>query len=244
VHRLWPDPDPSELDDTALISLYAPDRQRPSLRANFVASLDGAATLDGRSDGLSGPADKRLFALLRMACDALLVGAGTLRQEQYRAVRLDPGRRAWRRDHGLPEYPPLIVVSRRLALDPAHPALTGAPVRPIVLTCDASPAGSRASLAEVAEILICGEAEVDLAAALAQLHRRGLDQILSEGGPHLLGSLTAADLVDELCLTVSPLLAGPGAGRITAGAPSPQPHRLPLVHVLTADGALFLRYAR
>ncbi|MGW4297839.1 dihydrofolate reductase family protein, partial [Micromonospora chersina] len=84
----------------------------------------------------------------------------------------------------------------------------------------------------------------DLAAGLAELRRRGLGQLLCEGGPHLFGALTAADLVDELCLTVAPLLAGAGPGRITAGDASP-PRHLPLRHVLAAaDGVLMLRYAR
>jgi len=245
MHRLWPDPDPATpLDDAALIRLYAPDRSRPRLRVNFVASLDGAVTLQGYSEGLSGPADKRVFGLLRMVCDALLVGAGTLRHESYHAVRLDAGRREWRVAQGLAEYPTLVVVSKALSLDPAHPALAEAPVRPIVLTCAASPAPARATLARVADVLVHGDAGIDFAAALAELHARGLAQVLCEGGPQLLGALTGADLVDELCLTIAPLLAGAGPGRISAGPPSPQPRRLPLGHVLAAEDALLVRYAR
>ena len=94
-------------------------------------------------------------------------------------------------------------------------------------------------------VLVCGEAEVDLGAAVAALAERGLPQILSEGGPHLLGSLTEADLVDEMCLSLAPLLAGPGAGRITAGPDSPAARRLSLKSVLAADdGYLFMRYLR
>ncbi|MGC1211230.1 MAG: dihydrofolate reductase family protein, partial [Micromonospora sp.] len=99
-------------------------------------------------------------------------------------------------------------------------------------------------LTEVAELIRCGDDRVDLAAGLAELRRRGLGQLLCEGGPQLFGALTAADLVDELCLTVAPLLAGAGPGRITAGDAGP-PRELPLRHVLTAeDGTLMLRYAR
>jgi riboflavin biosynthesis pyrimidine reductase len=92
-------------------------------------------------------------------------------------------------------------------------------------------------------VLYHGTDQVDLAAGLAELRRRGHRQLLCEGGPQLFGSLTAADLVDELCLTVAPLLAGPGAGRITAGPPAP-PRAMALRHVLVADGALLLRYTR
>lgn len=245
MRRVFPDPDPTPLDDSGLAALYAPDdRSRPTLRVNFVSSLDGAVTLGGYSEGLSSPGDKRVFGLLRMVCDALMVAAGTLRHEGYGPVRLDEDRRRWRRENGLSEYPPLVVVSRRLALDPALPALADAPVRPFVVTCRSSPAHLRAALAEVADVLLCGEGEVDLVAARAELHDRGLVQLLCEGGPYLLGGLIGADLVDELCLTLSPLLAGPGPGRIAAGLPSPHPVRLGLRHIVADGDMLLLRYTR
>jgi riboflavin biosynthesis pyrimidine reductase len=236
--------DVESLDDAALAAAYQlEDRSVARLRVNFVTSLDGAVELEGYSAGLSGAADRRLFGLLRMACDGLLVGAGTLRHEGYGAVRLDDRRRAWRRSHGLAEYPTLIVVSDRLALNPTQAAFADAPVRPIVLTHAAAPADRRDALASAADVLTVGERAVDLPAARALLRERGLGQLLCEGGPHLFGSLTAADLVDELCLTVSPLLAGPGAGRITAGPAGPV-RRMALRHVLTAGDLLLLRYAR
>ncbi|WP_433391898.1 pyrimidine reductase family protein [Micromonospora sp. KLBMP9576] len=241
IDRIWPAPPSSPLDDAALTALYGrPDR--PGLRMNFVTSLDGAVSVDGYSAGLSGQPDKRVFGLLRMLCDALVVAAGTLRHEGYGAVRLDARRRAWRREHGLPEFPTLVVVSGSLDLDPAQAAFADAPVRPVVLTRADAPAP--AGLAEVAEVVRCGTGRVDLTAGLAELRRRGLAHLLCEGGPQLFGTLAAADLVDELCLTVAPLLAGAGPGRIVAGEPSP-PRRLPLRHVLAAgDGTLLLRYAR
>ncbi|WP_406076916.1 pyrimidine reductase family protein [Micromonospora sp. NBC_00858] len=241
IRRLWPEPSELPLDDAALTRLYG-RADRPRLRVNFVSSLDGAVSVDGYSAGLSGEPDKRVFGLLRMLCDALVVAAGTLRHEGYRAVRLDERRRAWRRANGLAEYPTLVVVSGTLDLDPVQAALADAPVRPIVLThagADPPP-----GLTDVADVLPFGADRVDLAAGLDELHRRGLSQLLCEGGPHLFGALTAADLIDELCLTVSPLLAGPGPGRITAGAATP-PRQLPLRHVLAADdGVLMLRHAR
>jgi riboflavin biosynthesis pyrimidine reductase len=245
MRRLWPDPDTAELDDTALTRLYAPeDRSVPRLRVNFVTSLDGAVALDGYSAGLSGPVDKRVFAQLRNLCDALLVGAGTLRDEGYRELDLGARRGAWRRSVGLAEQPTLVVVSGRLDLPADHPAFTAAPVRPIVLTSASAPADRIAALSAVADVLVHGDVEIDLPAGLAALAARGLTQVLCEGGPHLFGALTAADAVDELCLTVSPLLAGPGAGRITAGPPVPDPRRLALAHVLEGDGNLLLRYTR
>ncbi len=243
MHRIWPNFDPSDLDDTTLTSLYAiNDRSRRWLRVNFVTSLDGAVTLDGYSAGLSGSADKRVFKLLRDQCDALIVGAGTLRHEGYKSLDLGPERGAKRRAAGLAEQPTLVVVSGRLDV-PVEP-LAASPVRPIVLAHGASPKDRRAQLAAVADVLICGDTAVDLPAALAALAERGLPQVLSEGGPHLFGALTAAGAVDELCLTLAPLLAGPGAGRITAGPLVPDAQRLALAHVLEADGNLILRYTR
>lgn len=241
ISRVWPVPATGPLTDPELAALYGrPDR--PHLRVNFVTSVDGAVTLAGYSAGLSGEPDKRVFGLLRMLCDGLVVAAGTLRHESYRAVWLSAERRAWRREHGLAEYPTLVVVSGSLRLNPAQACFADAPVRPLVLTRDGvePPPG----LPEVADLVRCGPERVDLAAGLAELRRRGLAQLLCEGGPYLFGTLTAADLVDELCLTVAPLLAGGGPGRITTGGGGP-PRPLPLRHVLAADdGVLMLRYAR
>jgi riboflavin-specific deaminase-like protein len=231
------------LDDDALLRLYSPDdRTTPCLRLNFVTSLDGAVSVDGRSAGLSGPEDKQVFGLLRTMCDALLVGAGTLRHEGYDALTFSERRRAARVAMGLAADPPLVILSRRLDLAPEHPMFTRAPVRPIVLTPRTSPAGRRAALARVADVVVAGTITVDLAAGLAELHRRGLRQVLCEGGPEVLGSLTAADLVDELCLTVAPLLVGPGPGRISTGPPLVAPRRSPWARFV--GDVLLLRYTR
>ncbi|WP_117214879.1 pyrimidine reductase family protein [Allorhizocola rhizosphaerae] len=219
-----------ELDDAELAALY-PRVDRPWLRANFVSSVDGAVAVEGLSAGLSGAVDKRVFRVLRMMCDALLVGAGTFRAENYRALRLDERRRAWRVERGLTAYPQMVIVSSSLEL--TGPAVDGA----VILTTG----GARnAALEGVAEVVRCES----LAHGIALLHERGLGQILCEGGPRLFGGLTTADLVDELCLTVSPLLVGPGADRIVSGTPHPL-RRMGLTHTLTSDdGMLMLRYVR
>ena len=241
MHRIWPDPDPTPLSDEALTALYEP--AGPGVRMNFVTSVDGAAEIGGRSAGLGNPPDKKVFGLLRQYPDGLLVGAGTLRQEEYHAVRLDPARRAWREARGLDAYPRLIVISRRLDLSPTQGAFAKAPRRPIILTTEDAPPDRVTALSVVADVVAFGRGSVDLAACLADLRERGIATILSEGGPQLFGSLTAADLVDEVCLTVSPLLAGAGAGRITAGPPS-EVRDLVLHHILYAENAILLRYAR
>jgi riboflavin biosynthesis pyrimidine reductase len=237
-------PDARDLDDAALRSAYAPDRSKPSIRLNFVSSLDGAVEVDGHSRGLSGEADQAVFALLRDHADAVMVGAGTLRHEGYRAVRFKGARRAWRLEHGLTEHPTLVVVSAALDLDPDSPVFTEAPVRPVVLTHAGAPAERRDRLAAVADVVACGDSVVDLSVGLDVLRQRSLDHILCEGGPHLFGALLAADLVDELCITISPLLAGPGAGRIVAGPTRPEPLGMRLAHLIEADSALLVRYTR
>jgi riboflavin biosynthesis pyrimidine reductase len=220
---------------------HYPRAAHPVLRANFIASADGAVSVDGLSAGLQGPGDKEVFDHLRMVCDALVVAAGTVRAERYDALRLTDPARAWRTANGLPPYPQMVVVSGSLDLDPEQLIFSDAPIRPIVLTHRAAPAD--APIRAVAEVIALGEDEVDLAAGIRLLHHRGASQVLCEGGPGLLGALIAANLIDELCLTVAPLLAGGTAGRIAHGPPSP-PRRMSLRHALTNGDMLFLRYAR
>lgn len=222
-----------------LIDLY-PRNPHPTLRVNFIASLDGAVTVDGLSGGLHGPGDKEIFDSLRMVCDALIVGWGTVRAENYDALRLSEPARTWRRDHGLAEFPLMVIVSDSLDLNLSQLVFTDAPIPPLVITHGKAPAGR---LAGIAEVVVTGDEEIDLAVMIAELHARGATQLLSEGGPRLLGRLAAADLVDEICLTVSPLLVGGGPGRIAAGAPG-IPRRMSLRHVLSQQDMLFLRYAR
>jgi riboflavin biosynthesis pyrimidine reductase len=241
--RILPPTGPLTGDDE-LIEAYALDRSRPGLRINFVTSLDGAAQLDGRSGGLSSDADRKVFGILRRHADAIMVGAGTLREEGYRAVRMGEELREWRTERGLAEHPTLVVVSANLDLDPDSGTFADAPVRPVVLTHSGADEQKQAALAKTADVVACGESVVDLSAGLDDLRKRGLDQVLCEGGPHLFGALLAADLVDELCLTVSPLLAGPGSGRIIQGATGPVPTTMAPVQIIEADGFLFTRYVR
>jgi riboflavin biosynthesis pyrimidine reductase len=236
IEALWPS---TTVD---LVECY-PRNDRPTLRVNFVVSVDGAVTVNGRSAGLSGPGDKEIFDTLRMVCDALIVGAGTVRAENYDALRLDEPGRAWRTAHGLPEFPLMAVVSRSLDLNPSQLIFADAPVRPIVFTHAGAPVDRRAAIAGVADVVTVGQSSVDLAAAVAELHRRGATQLLCEGGPQLFGTMVAADLVDELCLTLSPLLTAGDAGRIAVGA-SDRPREMSVRHVLKAEDMLFLRYAR
>jgi riboflavin biosynthesis pyrimidine reductase len=237
---IFPSPG-DELDLPALAQAYAYPRDR-WLRVNFVSSVDGAAYVNGRSGGLSSPDDMRVFGLLRHLADVVLVGAGTARAEEYKPARRRPGLTDLRQ--GRPETARIALVTRTLGLNLVSSLFTETPpdARTIVITCAASDAGLRAEAAKVADVIVAGEESVDLAEALNALEKRGLPLVLCEGGPQLFGHLTAAGLVDELCLSLSPTLAGPGASRIIAGQTSgSQPMRLAQV-IAGDDGFLFCRY--
>lgn len=230
-------------DEQVLAHTYAvADRSQPHLRVNFISSLDGAAWHDGRSGPLNDEWDQQVFGMLRKLADVVLVGAGTIRVEGYGGLRLDEASRQWRTAHGLVPQPPLAIVSHDLALDPASEVFTDAPVRPLVITHGGAPADRRAALADVADLVVHGQQRVDLGAARAELVERGLPQMLCEGGPTLFGSLIAADAVDELDLTLSPVLESGTAGRIARGPQHTVPMRL--AHALPGGPMLFLRYLR
>ncbi|MFE6965970.1 pyrimidine reductase family protein [Agromyces sp. NPDC057679] len=232
------------VDRAGLLAAYAlPDRETPRVRMNFVMSLDGAVALGGRSGGLGDDADRLAMGVLRTLADVVLVGAGTVRAESYGGLRLRDENAAWRREHGLADEPRLAVVSSALDLEPGLPFFAEAVTRPIVVTHAASDPSRRAALAEVADVLVCGETAVDPIAMRDALAGAGLPQILCEGGPHLFASLVEVDAVDELCLSLSPLLVSGDAGRITAGGHE-HARRMRLVHAIPAGDLLLLRYAR
>jgi len=235
----------SALDDDALAALYeVADRARPWLRLNFISSIDGAASHDGLSGGLGTPADRRVFDVLRRLADVIVVGAGTVRAEGYGGMRLDDAAQVWRTAHGLDPQPEFAIVSRSLDLDPASDVFANAPHRPIVLTAASAPANRREELSQVADVIDCGDADVDTRMLRDVLAARGLTQQHCEGGPHLCGTMIEEGTVDELCLTVSPRLEGGTARRITDGhLATATPMRL--AHALESDdGTLLLRYTR
>ncbi|WP_193597935.1 dihydrofolate reductase family protein [Microbacterium sp. YJN-G] len=239
IDRVWPEP-ADDLDDAALLAQTAFPAGRVWLRANFVASVDGAATRGGLSGGLGDAADRRLFGLLRRPADVVLVGAGTLRDERYEGLRVDDASVAWRRDAGMPPHPVLATVSRELDLDPASAVFADAPVRPIVYTVASAPAARRTALEEVADVVVIGEEDADPARLRDDLAVRGLRRIHSEGGPHLFGSLLAAGAVDALHITLAPTVERGQADRIAQGVAVPT--RARLASVLRAGDELLLHY--
>lgn len=244
IDRVWPDP-ASDLTDAELLQVVSFPAERTWLRMNFISSLDGAATRDGRSGELGDPADRRLFDLLRRPADVVLLGAGTARIEGYGAMRLVDDAVAWRTDAGLAPHPTLALVTRSLDLDPSSPMFTDAPARPIVYTVASAPASRRKTLAEVADVVIVGDEDADGLRIRRDLADRGLHRIHSEGGPHLFGAMLAAGAVDALHLTLAPSLEVGTAGRIARpvipDAPS-LPARARLASVLRAGDELLLHY--
>lgn len=234
------------MDDPDVHACYAEGwLDRGGLRVNFVASVDGAATVEGLSRGLQTHGDNRVFAVLRDLADVVLVGAGTVREERYGALHQSDRRHVIREAYGFAPTLPLAVVSRSLRLDPDAALFTKADARTIVITCESSAPPARELLAERADLIVTGGPEVDLRAALDALRDRGHRRVLSEGGPTLFANLADAGLVDEVCLSVTPMLAGPEAQRIVDGVPwAHPPVRLRLGGLLEEDGALFCRYVR
>jgi 5-amino-6-(5-phosphoribosylamino)uracil reductase len=225
------------LDDDQLADRYAyPENLgAPFVRVNFVASADGAVSVKGRSAGLGSPADRRVYLLQRQLADVVLVGAGTVRAEDYGGARTNT--------RGRDTPPPIAIVTGSAQLDPASRLFTDIRVPPIVLTLASAPLERRERLAAAGgDVVALDLLTPDL--ILAELARRGLHRVLCEGGPTLFGELVAADAVDELCLTVAPLLVGGTAGRVATGMEDEHLRRLELADTLHEDGVLLLRYRR
>jgi riboflavin biosynthesis pyrimidine reductase len=240
LNRLHPGP----AGEVEALEAYMHTGDGRHVRVNMVSSVDGAAVVDGRVRALSGPADFQLLLLLRGLCDVLLVGAGTVRAEGYGAVTAPGAVAEVRREAGQLAHPRLAVLSRSLDLDLESAAFADAPEPPLVLTTElADPARVR-EVQRVAEVLVAGEESVDLTVALNLLEQQGLSRILSEGGPQALAELYAADLVDELCLAVSPVVVAGQEARLTDGPALPSPVVVHLDAAYERDDFLFLRYAR
>ena len=243
MRRLLPgagEPEVAELDDDGLVDAYRLPAGR-ALRVNFVASLDGSIAVDGKSAGLGSPGDRRVFRVLRALADVVLVGHGTAAAEGYRAVLPDSAVGRLRTAIGRPPVVPIAVVSRRAALDPRSGLVTDAVSRTVLVTCAASDPARRAALADAGvDVLVCGDDDVDLPAALDALAGRGLAQVTCEGGPQLLRSALTAGVVDELDLSISPTLVGSEARLLDAALRAPA--SVSLRQVLEEDGMLFTRY--
>lgn len=212
------------------------------LRADFVVSIDGAVEIDGRAGPLGAPADRSAFMAMRAVADAILVGAGTARIERYRRPVLSEETKERRKARGQAAVPPLVLVSRRGVLT-AEDRVFSNGYRPVVVTTSAAIA-ERGSLSVLADVIECGTDEVDLGKAIEMLMERGWERILCEGGPSLLLSLLNDDLLDQMCVTFSPLIAGSQHLHLAGDTPLAQPSRFRLRGLLEGDGLLIARYDR
>ncbi|WP_406006195.1 pyrimidine reductase family protein [Streptomyces sp. NBC_00637] len=218
----------------------------PWLRANMVSTLDGAAQHDGRSQPISTATDMRIFGTLRGLADVVVVGAETVRLEGYRPARARAEFAGRREAAGQDPAPAVAVVTASLDLDFSLPLFTS-PLVPTLILTGAAAAPERVAAAEKAgaRVVIAGDGmgvEPDRAVrALAEL---GHTRLLTEGGPRLLGQFVAAGVLDELCLTVSPMLTVGDAQRIAGGPSVAVPRRFALVSLLEEEGFLFSRYQR
>lgn len=238
-----------ELSDGELPSLYdyPADLQRVWVRANFIASLDGGATVGGTTGGLGGPGDRALFNLLRALADVIVVGAGTVRTESYGGARLTVAERQHRQARGQSEVPQIAIVTESGRFDRDMPVFTRTEVPPLVLTCTAATDATRRHLAGLADVIDCSGQDpgrVDESAVVAAAGARGLYRVLTEGGPTLLSSFIEGELLDELCLTIAPCVVGGLGPRITTG-PGQVLTRMRCAHVLTDEsGYLYTRYVK
>lgn len=219
-----------------------PPGGRPWVLANFVAGLDGSIAVRGRVGSLTSTADQVVFRLLREVADVVMIAAGTARAEGYGPVVLDDAARDRRTARGQQPVPPVAVVTRSLELDLTSRLFTQSTARPLVITVEQADATARRGVEEVADVVVAGEAAVDPARALEALAARGVEVVTCEGGPSLTTMLLGAGLLDELCLTVAPLVGGDPL-RLVADVPQLPLHRFDLAHAVAGGrDELFLRY--
>ncbi|HTJ71187.1 MAG TPA: dihydrofolate reductase family protein [Actinospica sp.] len=244
MRQLIPEPHPSR-PEPELSTLYGyPRGARRWLRANMVASVDGTVQADGASRALSGPADLRVLRTLRGLADVVLVGGATVRTEGYQrpVVAREEFAQA-RAAAGQPPAAAIAVVSASLDVDFDSPLYTQAVTPTITVTVAEAPPDRLAAAREAGEVLIAGpHGRVDIGEAIDRLVDSGRGRLLCEGGPKLLAAVTAANRLDELCLSISPQLRAGDALRLLDGPEFPAPIRLNLHSLLTEDGFLFARY--
>jgi riboflavin biosynthesis pyrimidine reductase len=237
------------VDEGRLAEFYTyPDDLRSCwVRGNMIASLDGGATADGKSGGLAGRGDRAVFSQMRHAADVILVGASTVRIENYSGAQLPVAARQARQRLGQAEVPPIAVITRSGDLDPSALLFTRTEVPPLILTSARTVEDTRRRLAAVAEVIDASGTDpnsADPAVILKVLADRGLFRVLAEGGPLFLGSLIENGLMDELCLTVAPILVGGASKRIVTGLGHVHT-KMRRAHLLADDdGYLYTRYVR
>jgi riboflavin biosynthesis pyrimidine reductase len=236
-------------DDARLAAFYSyPEHlDRCWVRANMISSLDGGATDDGKSGGLAGPGDKALFSRMREEADVVLVGASTVRIENYSGAQMSLAQRQERQRRGQSEIPPIAIITHGADFEHDAKIFTRTEVPPLIMTCRDVVDDARGRFGALAEVIDASGAHpdrVDPGVVLTVFADRGLRRVLTEGGPSLISLLIEHDLLDELCVTIAPVLVGGQARRIATG--SGEAHtRMRRSHLLTDDeGYLYTRYVR
>ena len=245
VDQLWPRGGTPTDDDLHSLYAFPESLATPWVKVNFISSMDGAATVQGKSGGLGDDNDKRIFRLGRELCDVILVGSATAITENYRGIKPEDMAGIDRAALGLAPVPTIAIVTRSCTIEPTALVIADTEVAPIIYTTSSADEGRRAAVAAAgAEVVLAGTDDVDLPAVVADLGKRGLYRVNGEGGPRLFGSMIAAGVVDELCLSIAPLLTSGDSGRIAVGDFPPQPQRMHLRSVLHGGDLLMLRYTR
>jgi riboflavin-specific deaminase-like protein len=241
MDRLIPDPGPTTIPEQVIqldLISSAPEG-RPYVVTNFAVTVDGKATLHGRSGPIGSQKDTEMLVCLRTRVDAVMIGAGTMRAERYGRPIADPGKRGRRERRGFSQDPLLVIVSGRLDIPWDAPVFEDRGARVLIFTTsDAEPPET---VAEVRVVRHDGPG-VNLADALAYLRsRRGVRALLCEGGPRLHAQLIDAALVDELFVTHAPKLAGGDGPSLAVGLPELE-RPLEVAWLLNNDGEIFARY--
>jgi riboflavin biosynthesis pyrimidine reductase len=241
-------PTPTPVVDAAAV--YADESRRavearPWVTVNMISTADGAATdAEGRTGGLASAADRDVLIAIRAVGDVVMAGAGTVRAENYGPARMPPELEAVRLERGQSRWPRIVVVSASLHLDPtARLFHEPADERPLIVTVEAADAEARRRLEPVADFVVAGDERVSWPLALAELRKTtGAEVAVVEGGPMVIGQMLIDDVIDEMCLTVAPVMAGGEAPRIAHGVRPDTARTMRLAHLLEADGFLLLRY--
>jgi riboflavin-specific deaminase-like protein len=241
MERLLPDPGLTSVDEqiaTLDFADHAAD-ERPYLITNFALTLDGRATIGGRSGHIGSDTDTAMLVGLRTAVDAVMIGAGTMRAERYGPPVSDPRKRERREARGL-TADPLMVIVGSLDLPWEAPLFTEGAGRVVIFTADDIEPPDTATPVDVDR----HEGRVDLVAAMRRLRdEEGVRSLLCEGGPHLHSELIEADLIDELFVTHAPKLAGGEGPHLVAGLPERErPLELGWLLNEPETGELFARY--
>jgi riboflavin-specific deaminase-like protein len=242
MQRLLPNPATTTVEEQ--LESYRPweeaREERPFVATNFAVTVDGRAAIAGRSGPIGSSTDTEMLTRLRTRFDAVMIGAGTMRAENYGRPVADQEQREHRERLGLPHDPLMVIVSGRLDLPWEAPLFTEGAGRVLIVTSSEAEPPETATTLQV----LRQESSVDLGSAMRHLrHERGIRALLCEGGPRLHGELWAAGLVDELFLTTAPKLTGAKAPRIVEGE-LPEIAELELAWLLEQDGELFARYRR